>query len=76
MIPEPVCSVSARRPCRRFAIGRYRPQATKLHRLEENLGAVRVELTADHLREMAEAAASIEVQGARLPEAVLKFSYK
>jgi aryl-alcohol dehydrogenase-like predicted oxidoreductase len=52
------------------------PGTTKLHRLEENLGSVRVELTPDDLREMGDAAAKIEVQGARLPEAVLKFSYK
>ena len=52
------------------------PGTTKLHRLEENLGAANVELTPDDLREMAEAAAKIEVHGARLPEAVLKFSYR
>jgi aryl-alcohol dehydrogenase-like predicted oxidoreductase len=52
------------------------PGTTKLHRLEENLGAVDVELTPDDLREMADAAAKIEVRGARLPEAVLKHSYR
>jgi aryl-alcohol dehydrogenase-like predicted oxidoreductase len=52
------------------------PGTTKLHRLEENVGAARVELTADDLREMADAAARIQVQGARLPEAVLKHSYR
>jgi aryl-alcohol dehydrogenase-like predicted oxidoreductase len=52
------------------------PGTTKLHRLEENLGAVSVELTPDDLREMADAAAKIEVKGARLPAAVLKFSYR
>jgi aryl-alcohol dehydrogenase-like predicted oxidoreductase len=52
------------------------PGTTKLHRLEENLGAAAVELTPDDLREMAEGAAKIHVQGARLPEAVLKHSYK
>ena len=52
------------------------PGTTKLHRLEENLGAVNVELTPDDLREIAEAAAKIEVKGARLPEAVLKHSYR
>jgi aryl-alcohol dehydrogenase-like predicted oxidoreductase len=52
------------------------PGTTKLHRLEENLGAADVELTAGDLREMADAAAKIEVQGERLPEAVLKFSYR
>jgi aryl-alcohol dehydrogenase-like predicted oxidoreductase len=52
------------------------PGTTKLHRLEENLGAANVDLTPDDLREMADAAAKIEVQGARLPEAVLKHSYR
>jgi aryl-alcohol dehydrogenase-like predicted oxidoreductase len=52
------------------------PGTTKLHRLEENLGAANVELAADDLREMADAAAKIDVQGARLPEAVLKHSYR
>jgi aryl-alcohol dehydrogenase-like predicted oxidoreductase len=44
------------------------PGTTKLHRLEENLGAVAVELTADDLAEIAAAAAQITVQGARYPE--------
>ena len=52
------------------------PGTTKLHRLEENLGAANVELTPDDLREIAETAAKIEVQGARLPEAMLKHSYR
>jgi aryl-alcohol dehydrogenase-like predicted oxidoreductase len=50
------------------------PGTTKLHRLEENLAAVNVHLTADDLRDIDAAAAKIEVQGARLPEAVLKMS--
>jgi len=50
------------------------PGTTKLHRLEENMGAVNVALTRDDLRAIDEAAAKITVQGARLPEAVLKFS--
>jgi aryl-alcohol dehydrogenase-like predicted oxidoreductase len=41
-----------------------------------NLAAANVELTSDDLRELADAAAKIEVQGARLPEAVLKHSYR
>ncbi len=45
------------------------PGTTKLTRLEENLGAVDVELTADDLREIDAAASRIEVQGARYPEA-------
>jgi aryl-alcohol dehydrogenase-like predicted oxidoreductase len=52
------------------------PGTTKLHRLDENLGAASVALTLDDLRVIEDAAAQIEVHGARLPEAVLKFSYK
>lgn len=52
------------------------PGTTKLHRLEENIGAASVALTSDDLREMAAAAARIEVRGARLPEAVLQHSYR
>jgi aryl-alcohol dehydrogenase-like predicted oxidoreductase len=44
------------------------PGTTKLRRLEENIGAVAVELTEDDLREIDEAAAKITVQGARYPE--------
>ena len=44
------------------------PGTTKLHRLDENIGAVSVELTTDDLREIDSAAAKIEVQGARYPE--------
>jgi len=44
------------------------PGTTKLSRLDENIGAVSVELTADDLREIDNAAAKIEVQGARYPE--------
>ena len=44
------------------------PGTTKLHRLEENIGAVSVELTPDDLRHIEDAAAQITVQGARYPE--------
>ena len=44
------------------------PGTTKLHRLEENLGVVSVELTPDDLREIDEAASEIDVQGARYPK--------
>jgi len=44
------------------------PGTTKLHRLEENIGAAAIELSADDLREIDGAAASIEVEGARYPE--------
>ena len=50
------------------------PGTTKLHRLEENIGAVAVELTPDDLRAIESAAAGIAIQGARLPEAVLKMT--
>src|ERR1700687_3675034 len=45
------------------------PGTTKLHRLEENIGAVNVELTTDDLRDINGAVAKIEVQGERLPAA-------
>jgi aryl-alcohol dehydrogenase-like predicted oxidoreductase len=44
------------------------PGTTKLNRLEENIGAVDVKLTADDLREIEVAASEIVVQGARYPE--------
>jgi aryl-alcohol dehydrogenase-like predicted oxidoreductase len=44
------------------------PGTTKLHRLEENLGAASIELTPDDLREIDSAASKITVQGARYPE--------
>jgi aryl-alcohol dehydrogenase-like predicted oxidoreductase len=47
------------------------PGTTKLHRLEENLGAVNVEFAADDLREIDEGTSSIQIEGARLPQAVL-----
>lgn len=50
------------------------PGTTKRERLTENLGAVAIELTSDDLREIDAAASKIEVQGARLPEAVLQYS--
>jgi aryl-alcohol dehydrogenase-like predicted oxidoreductase len=50
------------------------PGTTKLHRLEENLGAVNVTLTPDDLRKIEESASKIPVKGERLPEAVLKLT--
>jgi aryl-alcohol dehydrogenase-like predicted oxidoreductase len=44
------------------------PGTTKIHRLEENLEAVNVELTPDDLRELDAAASKISVQGERYPE--------
>ena len=48
------------------------PGTTKLHRLEENIGAVNVELSPDELRELETAASKIAVQGARYPEELQK----
>src|SRR6201998_928703 len=48
------------------------PGTTKLHRLEENIGAASLELTADDLREIESAASKITVQGARYPEELQK----
>src|SRR5947209_3381601 len=44
------------------------PGTTKLHRLEENIAAVNIELTSDDLRELDIATSKIPVQGARYPE--------
>jgi aryl-alcohol dehydrogenase-like predicted oxidoreductase len=44
------------------------PGTTKLHRLEENIGAAKVELTSDDLREIENASSAIKVQGERYPE--------
>jgi aryl-alcohol dehydrogenase-like predicted oxidoreductase len=46
------------------------PGTTKLHRLEENLGATDVELSAEDLKEIESAFSTIEVQGERYPEAL------
>ena len=49
------------------------PGTTRLHRLEENLGAAGLELTADDLNEIEAAAGQITVQGARYTERLQKF---
>src|SRR5579862_5802440 len=48
------------------------PGTTKLHRLEENLGAVKVELTPDDIAQLENAASKIPVHGARYPEELQK----
>lgn len=48
------------------------PGTTKLHRLEENVGAAAAALTPEEIRELETAAAEIAVQGARYPEALQK----
>ena len=50
------------------------PGTTKIHRLEENIGAVAIELTPDDLRQIEEAASQIKVEGARYPEHIEKMT--
>lgn len=50
------------------------PGTTKLNRLEENIGAVSVQLTADDLRDIDLASSSITIQGARYPERLEKMT--
>ena len=44
------------------------PGTTKLHRLEENIGAAAVELTQDDLREIEDAVSNVQVHGDRYPQ--------
>src|SRR5256886_676611 len=48
------------------------PETTKLHRLEENIGATQVELTTQDLAEIERAPAEIEIEGERYPEHLMK----
>lgn len=48
------------------------PGTTKLHRLEENLGAANIELTSGDLKKIEEAVSKIEILGARYPESAQK----
>ena len=48
------------------------PGTTKLHRLEENLGSVNIQFTAEELREIDDASSAIKVEGARYPEHLQK----
>jgi aryl-alcohol dehydrogenase-like predicted oxidoreductase len=50
------------------------PGTTKLHRLEENLGATHVQLNEADLKQIDEASSNMKLEGARLPEAVLKMT--
>ena len=52
------------------------PGTTKLARLEENIGAVAVELTPDDLRDIESAASKITIQGARYPENMERITYR
>jgi aryl-alcohol dehydrogenase-like predicted oxidoreductase len=50
------------------------PGTTKLHRLDENLGAVTVEFTEHDLKQINEAASTLALEGARLPKAALEMT--
>ena len=50
------------------------PGTTKLHRLEENLGAANVELTEGDLKRIDETTSTLKLEGARLPEAMLRMT--
>ena len=50
------------------------PGTTKLHRIEENIGAANLELTAEDLREINTGASQLSVTGERLPEPVLQMT--
>jgi aryl-alcohol dehydrogenase-like predicted oxidoreductase len=52
------------------------PGTTKIHRLEENIGSAEVELTAEDIKEINTAASKIPIQGERLPESILRMSYR
>jgi len=52
------------------------PGTTKIHRLEENIGSASVELKDEDLEEINAAASKIPIQGERLPESILRMSYR
>ncbi|MBZ5669540.1 MAG: aldo/keto reductase [Acidobacteriia bacterium] len=52
------------------------PGTTKVHRMEENIGSASLELTSEDLDEIHTAASKIQIQGARLPESILRMSYR
>jgi aryl-alcohol dehydrogenase-like predicted oxidoreductase len=52
------------------------PGTTKIHRLEENIGSASVELTLDDLEEINTVSSKIPIQGERLPESILRMSYR
>lgn len=52
------------------------PGTTKLHRLEENIGAAELDLAVDEVREIDSAASNISVQGERYPEQMEQMSYR
>ncbi len=52
------------------------PGTTKIHRLEENIGSASLKLTSGDLKEINAAASKIPIQGERLPESILRMSYR
>jgi aryl-alcohol dehydrogenase-like predicted oxidoreductase len=50
------------------------PGTTKLHRLEENLGTISVEVSESDMNQINDAASKLSVEGARLPEAALRMT--
>ncbi len=52
------------------------PGTTKIHRLEENIGSASLELTSEDLEEINTAASKISIRGDRLPESILRMSYR
>lgn len=52
------------------------PGTTKIHRLEENIGSASIELSAEDLQDINKAASNIPIQGERLPESILRMSYR
>lgn len=52
------------------------PGTTKIHRLEENIGSTAVELSSDDLDQINAVASKIRIQGERLPESILRMSYR
>jgi aryl-alcohol dehydrogenase-like predicted oxidoreductase len=52
------------------------PGTTKIHRLEENMGSATIDLAPDDIEEINTAASVIPIQGQRLPESILRMSYR
>ena len=52
------------------------PGTTKIHRLEENIGSASLQLTREDIDEINSAASKTPILGERLPESILKMSYR
>ena len=48
------------------------PGTTKLHRLQENIGAAAIEFTTEELQQLTDASSNIKIEGERYPEAMEK----